>query len=324
MAMSQLPTWPCPGYHMAMCPSKLGWAPSPNRKSTLHMTMRPGTWPCVTRVRTASNLWTDCPRSQAFAEIENAFLLCHPHCEFSKLGSLSAAAAAASSSPVEELSAAEEWLRKLSAAASRVPAEPRRPRRYSSIFTCLIFPRIFLSCFSPLWVAFAILIGGFLLDVLISVSLVSALPVDIIIADPTPPHPSPASIDPFSPSPPYLRARALPLRVSSSSRSLLHLYSSPPPSSSASSPSSDPSPKSPSHSPRSSRPRVHRCNIAVDHFAVADEVYDLQFFEEIHRIRFWLSMDLIMAILLVLWKLKLRPPIQLFFNSHEAENWRGI
>nr|CAD1822853.1 unnamed protein product [Ananas comosus var. bracteatus] len=38
-----------------------------------------------------------------------------------------------------------------------------------------------LSCFSPLWVAFAILIGGFLLDVLISVSLVSALPVDIII-----------------------------------------------------------------------------------------------------------------------------------------------
>lgn len=38
------------------------------------------------------------------------------------------------------------------------------------------------SCFSPLWVAFAILIGGLLLDVLISVSLgVSALPVNIII-----------------------------------------------------------------------------------------------------------------------------------------------
>lgn len=37
-------------------------------------------------------------------------------------------------------------------------------------------------CFSPLWVAFAILIGGLLLDVLISVSLgVSALPVNIII-----------------------------------------------------------------------------------------------------------------------------------------------
>ncbi|CAN6310760.1 unnamed protein product [Urochloa humidicola] len=36
--------------------------------------------------------------------------------------------------------------------------------------------------FSPLWVAFAILIGGLLLDVLISVSLgVSALPVNIII-----------------------------------------------------------------------------------------------------------------------------------------------
>nr|CAD1822854.1 unnamed protein product [Ananas comosus var. bracteatus] len=28
---------------------------------------------CQRRVRTASNLWTDCPRSQAFAEIENAF-----------------------------------------------------------------------------------------------------------------------------------------------------------------------------------------------------------------------------------------------------------
>ncbi|KAJ6792904.1 Uncharacterized protein M6B38_237920 [Iris pallida] len=38
------------------------------------------------------------------------------------------------------------------------------------------------QCFSPLWVAFAILIGGLLLDVLISVSLgVSALPVNIII-----------------------------------------------------------------------------------------------------------------------------------------------
>ncbi|XP_039138570.1 uncharacterized protein LOC120275906 isoform X2 [Dioscorea cayenensis subsp. rotundata] len=38
------------------------------------------------------------------------------------------------------------------------------------------------GCFSPLWVAFAILIGGLLLDVLISVSLgVSALPVNIII-----------------------------------------------------------------------------------------------------------------------------------------------
>nr|CAD1833865.1 unnamed protein product [Ananas comosus var. bracteatus] len=37
--------------------------------------------------------------------------------------------AAAASSPAEELSAAEEWLRKLSTAASRVLAEPRRPRR---------------------------------------------------------------------------------------------------------------------------------------------------------------------------------------------------
>lgn len=37
-------------------------------------------------------------------------------------------------------------------------------------------------CFSPLWIAFAILVGGLLLDVLISVSLgVSALPVNIII-----------------------------------------------------------------------------------------------------------------------------------------------
>ncbi|PPD97169.1 hypothetical protein GOBAR_DD05823 [Gossypium barbadense] len=38
------------------------------------------------------------------------------------------------------------------------------------------------GCFSPLWVAFSILIGGLLLDVLISVTLgVSALPVNIII-----------------------------------------------------------------------------------------------------------------------------------------------
>ncbi|XP_021900503.1 uncharacterized protein LOC110816567 isoform X3 [Carica papaya] len=38
------------------------------------------------------------------------------------------------------------------------------------------------ACFSPLWVAFSILIGGLLLDVLISVTLgVSALPVNIII-----------------------------------------------------------------------------------------------------------------------------------------------
>ncbi|KAL6566230.1 hypothetical protein OROGR_001845 [Orobanche gracilis] len=37
-------------------------------------------------------------------------------------------------------------------------------------------------CFSPLWVAFSILIGGLLLDVLISITLgVSALPVNIII-----------------------------------------------------------------------------------------------------------------------------------------------
>ncbi|KAK6146536.1 hypothetical protein DH2020_020421 [Rehmannia glutinosa] len=37
-------------------------------------------------------------------------------------------------------------------------------------------------CFSPLWVAFSILVGGLLLDVLISVTLgVSALPVNIII-----------------------------------------------------------------------------------------------------------------------------------------------
>ncbi|PKA54195.1 E3 ubiquitin-protein ligase MARCH6 [Apostasia shenzhenica] len=37
-------------------------------------------------------------------------------------------------------------------------------------------------CFNPLWIAFTILIGGLLLDVLISVSLgVSALPVNVII-----------------------------------------------------------------------------------------------------------------------------------------------
>ena len=38
------------------------------------------------------------------------------------------------------------------------------------------------GCLSPLWVAFSILIGGLLLDVLISITLgVSALPVNIII-----------------------------------------------------------------------------------------------------------------------------------------------
>ncbi|XP_012086565.1 uncharacterized protein LOC105645555 isoform X2 [Jatropha curcas] len=38
------------------------------------------------------------------------------------------------------------------------------------------------GCFSPLWVAFSILIGGLLLDLLISITLgVSALPVNIII-----------------------------------------------------------------------------------------------------------------------------------------------
>ncbi|XP_068635791.1 uncharacterized protein [Aristolochia californica] len=38
------------------------------------------------------------------------------------------------------------------------------------------------SCYSPIWIAFSILIGGLLLDVLISISLgVSALPVNIII-----------------------------------------------------------------------------------------------------------------------------------------------
>lgn len=38
------------------------------------------------------------------------------------------------------------------------------------------------GCFSPLWVAFSILIGGLMLDVLISITLgVSALPVNIII-----------------------------------------------------------------------------------------------------------------------------------------------
>ncbi|KAI4312785.1 hypothetical protein MLD38_037577 [Melastoma candidum] len=38
------------------------------------------------------------------------------------------------------------------------------------------------ACFTPLWVAFSILIGGLLLDVLISLTLgVSALPVNIII-----------------------------------------------------------------------------------------------------------------------------------------------
>lgn len=40
------------------------------------------------------------------------------------------------------------------------------------------------GCFSPFWVAFAILVGGLLLDVLVSVSLgVSALPVNIIIGN---------------------------------------------------------------------------------------------------------------------------------------------
>ncbi|ERN08142.1 uncharacterized protein LOC18436383 isoform X1 [Amborella trichopoda] len=38
------------------------------------------------------------------------------------------------------------------------------------------------GCFNPLWIAFSILIGGLLLDVLISISLgISALPVNIII-----------------------------------------------------------------------------------------------------------------------------------------------
>ncbi|KAG9455412.1 hypothetical protein H6P81_008316 [Aristolochia fimbriata] len=38
------------------------------------------------------------------------------------------------------------------------------------------------SCYSPIWIAFSILVGGLLLDVLISISLgVSALPVNIII-----------------------------------------------------------------------------------------------------------------------------------------------
>ncbi|OAY80496.1 hypothetical protein ACMD2_13352, partial [Ananas comosus] len=46
--------------------------------------------------------------------------------------------AAASSSPAEELSAAaEEWLRKLSATASRVPAEPRRPILFRTIHSPL-------------------------------------------------------------------------------------------------------------------------------------------------------------------------------------------
>ncbi|GAA0174223.1 hypothetical protein LIER_27662 [Lithospermum erythrorhizon] len=48
--------------------------------------------------------------------------------------------------------------------AFRGPVAPQRP------------------CFSPLWIAFSILIGGLLLDVLISITLgVSALPVNIII-----------------------------------------------------------------------------------------------------------------------------------------------
>ncbi|XP_044476401.1 E3 ubiquitin-protein ligase MARCHF3-like isoform X2 [Mangifera indica] len=39
-----------------------------------------------------------------------------------------------------------------------------------------------MGCFSPLWVAFSILIGGLILDVLISITLgVAALPVNIII-----------------------------------------------------------------------------------------------------------------------------------------------
>ncbi|EPS64307.1 hypothetical protein M569_10476, partial [Genlisea aurea] len=43
-------------------------------------------------------------------------------------------------------------------------------------------PEITMRCFSPLWVAFSILIGGLVLDILISVVLgVSALPINIII-----------------------------------------------------------------------------------------------------------------------------------------------
>nr|CAD1836400.1 unnamed protein product [Ananas comosus var. bracteatus] len=66
--------------------------------------------------------------------------------------------------------------------------------------------------------------------------------------------PSPASTSHERPHPQPL----LPLTPSSPSSStppLLHLYSFPPPSSSTSSPSSDPIPKSPSLSPRPSRPR---------------------------------------------------------------------
>lgn len=56
-------------------------------------------------------------------------------------------------------------------------------------FTIFFSPSTFYSykflqqgCFSPLWIAFCILIGGLLLDVLISISLgVSALPANIII-----------------------------------------------------------------------------------------------------------------------------------------------
>ncbi|KAF6156737.1 hypothetical protein GIB67_033206 [Kingdonia uniflora] len=45
-----------------------------------------------------------------------------------------------------------------------------------------VIPQRPRGCFSPLWVAFSILIGGLLLDVLISVSLgVNALPVNVII-----------------------------------------------------------------------------------------------------------------------------------------------
>lgn len=46
---------------------------------------------------------------------------------------------------------------------------------------CVVASSLKQGCFSPLWVACTILIGGLLLDVLISITLgVSALPVNII------------------------------------------------------------------------------------------------------------------------------------------------
>lgn len=74
------------------------------------------------------------------------------------------------------------------AAVNVAPPEVHQPANYwvwrvdPSLRGSVISEENRRGCLSPLWVAFSILIGGLLLDVLISVTLgVSALPVNIII-----------------------------------------------------------------------------------------------------------------------------------------------